>query len=180
MSALKTIAERAAERNLPFLVIGGHAVTAHGYPRKTFDLDIVVRRSDSNKWRELVSELGYLFHHESPAFLQFNHADLETQPLDIMLSNDETFTKLQEGSQPAPPSGGGAKIVALLPLIALKCHVVKNSHGRRVAKDMEDVIGLIEANKLDLKNDEVRAIFLKYGTIEFYDQVRKICEKPNP
>jgi len=34
--------------NVRFLVIGGHAVSYHGYPRFTKDLDIWIERSDEN------------------------------------------------------------------------------------------------------------------------------------
>jgi len=34
--------------NVRFLVIGGHAVSFHGYPRFTKDLDIWIERSDAN------------------------------------------------------------------------------------------------------------------------------------
>ena len=40
----------AREANLPFLVIGGYAVVAHGYQRNTADLDVLIRRSDLNTW----------------------------------------------------------------------------------------------------------------------------------
>jgi hypothetical protein len=45
---------------MSFLVIGGHAVNAHGASRMTFDLDLLVRRSDLEKWRELMERLGFV------------------------------------------------------------------------------------------------------------------------
>ena len=37
-------ADEAARRGLRFLLIGGYAVSAHGYSRKTFDVDFLPGR----------------------------------------------------------------------------------------------------------------------------------------
>jgi hypothetical protein len=176
VSDLKKIAERAAEQKLPFLVIGGHAVVAHGYPRKTFDLDIVIPKNDSGKWKAMVCALGYIFRREGPAFLQFDHANLKELPLDIMLVTDEVFTKFTAEAVPSPSDGGGPRVIALLHLIALKCHAIKYGHERRIVKDADDVIRLIEANRLDPEKPEIRAVFLKHGTDEFYEKIRRVCK----
>jgi hypothetical protein len=176
VSDLKTITERAAEKKLRFLVIGGHAVVAHGYPRKTFDLDIVVPKSDVQKWRELVATLGYGLNYEGPTFLQYNAADLKDDPLDIMFVSDDIFGKFAAEALPSPPAGGGAKIISLLHLIALKCHSLKYGAERRAVKDADDVLRLMEINRLDPEAPEVSAVFLKHGTNEFYEKVRRICK----
>jgi hypothetical protein len=38
---------------LPFLRGGGHAVIAHGFPRSTFDLDLIIFRGDREPWLKL-------------------------------------------------------------------------------------------------------------------------------
>lgn len=35
-----------SSHNVPFVIIGGHAVTFHGYVRATEDTDVVFRRSE--------------------------------------------------------------------------------------------------------------------------------------
>ena len=42
------IAETMATANVPFVIIGGHAVNYHGYPRATQDVDIIFKRSDES------------------------------------------------------------------------------------------------------------------------------------
>jgi hypothetical protein len=56
---LATIAERAAAANLPFLVIGGNALIAYGYPRMTRDIGLLVREKDRPAWDNLLTSLGY-------------------------------------------------------------------------------------------------------------------------
>lgn len=50
MSLLATIVNEANSKTLPFLVIGGHAVNAHGFSRFTKDVDFLVRRENSREW----------------------------------------------------------------------------------------------------------------------------------
>ncbi len=38
-------------KNVEYLVVGGHAVNAHGVPRMTKDLDLFIRPSEENSWR---------------------------------------------------------------------------------------------------------------------------------
>ena len=40
---------------LPFLIIGGYAVAAHGHTRATFDVDFLVCRPDRDAWFTLAS-----------------------------------------------------------------------------------------------------------------------------
>ena len=175
MNAVATIAARAAEQGLPFLVAGGHAVMAHGHPRSTFDLDLMVRHSDREGWSRLAAALGYVLHRESPAFLQYNPATPEALPLDLILVNDDTFTKLATEAVPAPAGGGSARIVSLLHLLALKCHAIKHGDATRIVKDADDVIRLLQHNRLDVNEPGLRALFLQHGTTEFYEKVRRLC-----
>ena len=109
MSALATIASCAREKGLSFLVAGGHAVIAHGHPRNTFDIDLIIRRTDRDSWTDLTRALGYSLHREGPTFLQFDPPNAQALPLDLMLVNDATFAKLAADSVPAPPSASGAR-----------------------------------------------------------------------
>lgn len=51
-----------------FLIIGGHAVSYHGYPRFTKDLDLWIDRSEANAMRvvEALREFGFDFDDLSP------------------------------------------------------------------------------------------------------------------
>ena len=48
-SGLFDFVDRLCARNVPFVIIGGHAVNYHGYLRATEDLDIVYRRSPQSE-----------------------------------------------------------------------------------------------------------------------------------
>jgi hypothetical protein len=175
VSELKTITARAAEKGLSFCVAGGHAVITHGYARATFDLDLIIRRDDRQRWMELAAALGYTLHHQHPVFIQFNAPTPITKPLDLMLVSDNTFAELSTDAVPGPPEAREAKVVSLRHLLALKCHAIKHGHKGRIVKDADDVIRLAQANRLDLNDPELRAIFLKHGPPELYEKVKRIC-----
>jgi hypothetical protein len=107
--------------------------------------------------------------------VQFNHPKAESFPLDLMLVNDNTFSNLRADAVPAPSAIPGVSVVSLMHLLALKCHAVKHGHKARIVKDAEDVIQLIQKNGLDLEAQEIRDLFRKHGTSEFYEKVRKAC-----
>ena len=159
------------------MLAGGHAVIAHGHPRNTFDVDLIIRRADQALWADLAGSAGYSFYREGPTFLQFNPPNAQVLPLDLMLVSDETFAKLMAEAVPAPASAAGAKVVSLRHLLALKCHAIKHGHQGRIVKDVDDVIRLSLVNKLDLDEPGIRDLFLKHGTLELYEKVRRLCRQ---
>lgn len=175
MNTLAEIAARATEHGLPFLLAGGHAVIAHGHARTTFDIDLVARHSDRGAWVKLATTLGYSLDREGPTFVQFHPPNDETLPLDLILVNEETFAKLAADSIPGPPGVGNLKIVSLLHLLALKCHAIRHGHPRRIVKDADDVIRLVQVNRLDVNRSDIRELFLRFGTEELYEKVRRLC-----
>lgn len=64
-SLLTTISKLIDEKNLPALMIGGHAVTALGHPRATYDLDLLIPRSAVGRWVAELSALHYRVFAES-------------------------------------------------------------------------------------------------------------------
>ena len=174
MSVLASIAARAAEAGLAFLVAGGHAVIAHGYARNTFDLDLIISQAKAERWTHLLNGMGYSCYHRGPTFMQFTPADSQTLPLDLMLVSEDTFAKLLADGSSLPGVGSGSKLVSLKHLFALKCHAIKYGHQGRIVKDADDVIALVKVNRVDLEDPEMRALFLKHGTDEFYEKVRRV------
>jgi hypothetical protein len=175
VSTLGKIAARATEAGLDFLLAGGHAVISHGHSRVTFDLDLIVCRSDREKWLGLAKSLNYDLYREGPTFVQFNPPDSASLPLDLMLVNEQTFTRLLAEAVPASPALKAAKVVSVGHLLALKCHAIKHGHPGRIVKDVDDVINLVQVNRLDINAPELKELFLKHGTSELYEKVKRAC-----
>ena len=150
---------------------------AHGHRRNKFDFELIIRRTDQDPWTNLTRALGYRLNREGPTFLQFDLPNAQALPLDLMLVNDTTFAKLAADAVPAPPSASGARMVALLHLLALKCHAIKHGHPGRVVKDVDDAIRLTEVNRLDVNDPKIRELFLRHGTVELYEKIGRICDQ---
>lgn len=94
MDLLADLAKFKEEHGLEFLVIGGHAVNVHGYSRRTLDLDVLIPKTKAEVWKQHVLAIGCTLLFEANNFIQFNSADEKSWPLDFMLVNEETFSKL--------------------------------------------------------------------------------------
>lgn len=167
----------ADDPSLPFLVIGGHAVIAHGYPRLTHDLDFLVRKSQRDLWRIKVLRLGFHVFEERASFIQFSRS-AGMPDWDLMLVNDLTFEKMWAESITIDFAGTGARMVALDHLIALKLHVLKQNLPHRALRDLDDVINLVLKNGLDIRTERYRTLFLKYGDQLTYDRVLRATGAP--
>jgi hypothetical protein len=175
VNSLRSIAAKASRAGLPFLLAGGHAVIAHGHPRTTFDIDLIIQNADREAWCALAAALGYNFHAKGQNFIQFDAPDSKGMPLDLMLANQDTFSRLAADAAPAGPEIAGIPVVSLHHLLALKCHAIKHGHARRIVKDADDVIRLVQSNRIDLDAPDIRELFLKYGTQELYKKVKAAC-----
>jgi hypothetical protein len=175
VSDLVEIARATARLNLPFLLAGGHAVIIHGHARVTFDLDMIIRRQDQEAWRSLVAALGYTPYRQGPTFLQFNPLDETRQGLDLMFMAEETFNAMRAEAVTIRQQNVEIQVVSLRHLLALKCHAIRHTHAGRIVKDADDVIQLIQANRLDINERSWREWLLKYGTEDFYTKLQRAC-----
>jgi len=172
MSVIATVSRKAREKNLPFLLIGGYAVLAHGFVRTTGDIDFLIRKSQAADWQKLFEELKFAVKFFGPTFLQFGPPPEEKLPVDLMFVSDENFDKMFSEAKQIETDGAITKVVSLPHLFALKCHAFK-SRPQRAMKDVEDLVQLTRINKLDLNEPSLRAILLKHGGQEFYELLKR-------
>jgi len=85
MDILDALSRKSREAGLRFLVIGGHAVIAHGHPRFTKDLDLLVCKTDREQWISLLGDLGFPLWRDGGIFLQFQPPSEDEWPIDLML-----------------------------------------------------------------------------------------------
>jgi hypothetical protein len=175
VTSFEAICRQAADAGLPFLVIGGYAVMAHGFVRATDDLDLLVQNDRRDQWRGLVERLGLKVRQEAAAFVQFDALPGGGLPVDLMLVSEAVFDQMRAEAQPATVAGVTFGVVSLLHLFALKCHAIKHGKPLRRIKDTEDLIQLIGINRLDLNEPGLRATILKHGTQELYEKLQRAC-----
>jgi predicted nucleotidyltransferase len=172
---IQEIAKKAGEAGIPFLVIGGYAVFAHGYARTTDDLDLMVSRGWRIQMSQLLGSLGMSAKHDTATFIQFHSRDESSMDVDLMFVSEDVFARLERDSAEAQVEGARVRVVSLLHLIALKCHALQHGKALRRLKDMDDLAQLILANGLDLNEPELRTTILKHGNTEIYEKLRRAC-----
>lgn len=130
-----------------YLVIGGYAVSVHGYPRSTKDLDICIELSDNNadKMLKVIDEFGF-------ASLKLTKADfikpdyitqLGCEPLRIDIINDldgVSFDEAWKNKRVVTMLGELVNFIGYHELLK-----VKTKAGR--PQDLADIDKLVKRNK---------------------------------
>jgi predicted nucleotidyltransferase len=160
-------------RNLQFLVIGGLAINFYGYSRETADLDLLICSIQRSQWLDLFSRLDFTVYHDGGSFIQLSSTQQAAWPVDLMLVRERTFQPMFAASREVDLYGTRARVPSLEHLLALKIHSLKNTRLHRFLKDFLDVENLVRINKLDIKSENLRQLFLKYGTVELYEKVSR-------
>jgi hypothetical protein len=164
VSILAELASRAADTGLRYILIGGNAVVAHGYPRQTQDFDLLVREPDRRAWDTLMVSLGYRAHHLHRAFHMYAPPAPPLPPIDFMLVDAQTFERLESGSQEIEINTTVVRIPSLAHLIALKLHAIKHGGEHRKAIDLSDVIELVRHNQVNLAAAPYSEILERYAS----------------
>jgi Nucleotidyl transferase AbiEii toxin, Type IV TA system len=162
--------EIAVRRNLPFLVIGGHAINAYGYSRLTQDVDILINQTHKSDWLTELEVKGFHLYHDGGPFLQMTPPS-KCDPLDLMLVNTITFETLNEGTKLWEISGLNMRVPSLEKLFALKIHVLKQDIPHRGYKDFMDILALADCNAVDLRSDKFRELCEKFGNKKIYERI---------
>lgn len=160
---LRRIIEAAEARNLPFLLIGGHAVILLGFARNTIDIDILVPTLRRSAWLDLMRELGFRFYHGTGAFAQFEPEDKNVTSVDLMFVDDHTWSNLSEAPITKALAGHEVRLPRPEHLVALKIHAAKGPDRSKPESDWEDIRQVVQICGLDIADAEFRAIVLRYG-----------------
>jgi hypothetical protein len=137
------------ERGLPHAIVGGVAVCLHGYQRNTVDVDILVRKEDTEAVRETLEADGFVW---DSAEREFRSPD--NVPVQFLVSGEPASDDRSLGVTLPDPSQPGVtteieslSVVSLARLIELKlaCGL---GNLRRTHRDLADVVELIAAHNL--------------------------------
>ena len=171
---LARLANDLEQRGIDYIVIGAIALLAHGYPRFTEDIDLVMTREGLQKFHDELVGLGY-----SPAFSGAKkrlRSTADNVSIEVMTAGEFPGDgKPKPVSMPHPAEASieidGIKFVTFEKLIELKLASGISAPDR--LKDLADVQELIKIRQLEadfaLKLDPyVRAKYL-----ELEEAVRK-------
>jgi hypothetical protein len=173
-SVFHLIAGELERAEVPFMVIGGFAVGAYGYPRFTRDFDILMTDAGFLKARPFLESAGYRVetHQKLVAGLSYEEKNPNFIPVDVVFADRETFEGILKSGKQVDVFGVRFTIPSLEHLIAMKLHAIKNN-PKRGFQDLTDLVEMVKKNRIDVNSPKFRDLFLKYGTDEWY---RKVVE----
>ena len=164
--ALQRITSKLQSLDIPYVVVGGLAMNAHGYIRMTEDVDLLVTPEDLRRVHSSLSGLGYV-----PPFEGSKHLRDVTEGVKIEFLTTGGFPgdgKPKPVSFPDPREVGvelyGMRVISLPRLVELK--LASGMSNAQRLKDLSDVqelsreVGLDEAFAEQL-DPSVRGKFLE-------------------
>ena len=148
--SLARLASDLRDHEIEYVVIDAVALLAHGYPRFTEDIDLVMTAEGLEKFHDELVGLGY-----APAFPGARkrlRSTTDNVSIEVMISGEYPGDgKPKPVSMPIPSTASeeidGTKLVTLEKLIELKLASGISASDR--LKDLADVQELIKIKKLD-------------------------------
>jgi len=161
------LAALAESNGLEAVLVGGNAINLHAYFRTTFDVDLLISESNAERWISFFQNQGYEIFHRTPNFIRLRFAGDATGalPVDLMLSDDDTFRRIQREARRCEVGNGiSLPIPSVLHLIAMKLHALRSPQRVEHGVDMQDVKHLIKTAKIDTSSNEFIEVAKRYGT----------------
>jgi len=163
------------EAPVPLLIIGGVALQAHHYTRQTIDCDCIIAAANLSRLAAHLAENDYREEGRIGHFVTFWHARREQPPLDVMLVDEVTFGKLLVRSVPYEFGAVTLRVPALLHLIALKLHAMKNA-PERAHKDFADIVELLECNQRAVSARELEEVCDRFGPPDIFEKLEALVD----
>ena len=162
------------ERGIDYVVIGAVALLAHGYPRFTEDIDLVMTREGLEKFHDELVGLGYV--PSFPGAKKRFRSTTDGVSIEVMTTGEYPGDgKPKPVSMPAPTDAAteidGIKFVTLEKLIELKLASGISASDR--LKDLADVQELIKIRKLGADFARKLDPYVRTKYIELEEAVRK-------
>ena len=152
-------------QGVPFAVIGGLALSAHGVIRDTSDIDLLAPAARAGEIDSIAVKLGYRCLHRSADAVNYARSD---ERLDLLLASRPTAVKLLAAAIPRATLYGAMPVVSAEGIIGFKLQAWVND--RRRGQDVEDIRKLLSANRDVLDLREIREYFRLFDREALLDQ----------
>jgi hypothetical protein len=136
-----------AAAEIPHALLGGVAVCLHGYQRNTVDIDLLIRKDDTQEVRAILEQQGYAWHSDSAEFRSSSGVAVQ-----FLLAGDRAGPSSEvalpdPADQRAVTEREGLPVLTLARLIESKI-ACGQGNVRRTHKDFADVVELVVKNGL--------------------------------
>ena len=165
------VCEACQKTGASVILIGGQALGARGYQRMTLDLDFMVTEQDYEKLKPAVVERGYREFVRTDVTAKMRAASDELIDIDFVFVDPATFSGVQRESREENFGDCKLWVPKAEHLIAMKLHAVKQQPQLREFKDLNDIVELIKANRIDAKSGAFKSLCLKFGTEPLYKKI---------
>lgn len=171
-NALRKITKRLGDLNIPYAVVGGMALFAHGLRRFTEDVDILVTKPDLKKVHDELDGLGYVPPHRHSKHLRDTEYGVK---IEFLTTGDYPGDgKEKPVAFPDPRSVSieldGIRYLNLQTLVELKLASGMTNAGR--LKDLSDVLELIKLLNLPTDFAEQLNPYVRDKYMELWRQGR--------
>jgi predicted nucleotidyltransferase len=115
--------------------------------------------------------MRYQADQEDDRFIRYRPDTLAAWPIDLMLVDEDTFTKLYSEGHLVDLGAVTVKAASPRHLITLKIHALKIYQEHRYTKDYNDVVHLLRSACPELRGDDLRALCIRYADSSLYDKL---------
>lgn len=177
--SMQRLAKRLDEENIPYAVIGGMAVTEHGHPRLTLDVDVLLTPAGLDKFRTQLVGRGYIaaFPGAKKIFI-----DAESRvKIEIITAGEFPGDGLPKPVQFPDPAGDSierdaVRFITLEKLVELKLASGLSAPHR--LRDLADVQDLIISAHLPLALKEKLDASVRAEYSRLWEAAQKAKEQP--
>jgi len=162
-------------KKIPFLLIGGRGLEAHGYVRNTKDVDLLISLHDKDPIANSLRELDYACIAETAIFSRWRSANPISDDVDLLYVDPGTYAKLASDAITMDLGSETVPVPSVMGIIALKLHAIRN-HPERRHRDVSDIRAVIELHRNTTHLDEVKTLCERYGPPGIFNDLHQDFE----
>jgi len=170
-STKEIISEGMEEHSVPFLLIGGMALSAFDVVRQTIDVDLLIAAENESVLQKVLISGGYAEIGRTENFVRYASDSIYHPDVDVLLVDQDTFQKMLAESHSFNFGRTSFKVPCVTHMIMLKLHAMKNNKKREL-KDLNDIVEILRNSPNEIEDRELNKICLKYGPEEIYTKIK--------
>ena len=152
------------------LLIGAHAIEAHGFKRDSTDFDCIIGAENVNPFRDRMATHSFGEVYRTPYFVKYRQVIGEGAVVEAMLVDSVTFQKLIDDSIGFDFDGHTFRIPGLKHVIAMNLQVCKFWPDREPS-ELRDIAALLRANQGRWKDAEIEDVCRRFGPKGIQDRL---------
>ena len=154
-----------ANSGVPLLIVGSHAMDAHGCSGPVTALECAIAAPSEAKFAHYVGLAGWNMVYRTQFFAKYRLLSTGNPVIKVMFLDATTFDRLRAGGFDFPFDSVTLRVPALLHIIAMKLQVVKNEPQREI-DELPEILALLRANPGRWQPEELAEACDRFGPPE--------------